>query len=187
MHATKGGSPLLNEVIDLYKHDAVSPFWQKDGAEVGYYTQLNNIYIPTEAMIARYQLQKIEELQRQALRANQSASIESLNQLFRSGQINTLPANNQRDSELRINEAITEIVKTINSTYSTKTKDKTSGETQIKYDQLQTHLASLENALTQLQTQLNITSGAYQKHLDTIVHAMQACQLHNLSDGAITA
>ena len=54
-------SPLLNEVIDLYKNDTVSPFWHKQGAPDAVYTGLNNITIPSAADIAQFQLKKIQD------------------------------------------------------------------------------------------------------------------------------
>jgi hypothetical protein len=182
MHAKNGSSPLLNEVIDLYRNDDVSPFWQKRGAESGYYTDLNNIIVPTEQEIQKYQLQHIEDLQKVAL-AHKDASIEKLNQLFTTGDVNSLPSKFKEDEQLNISDSLTEIVTMINSTYGARTG---SGEnTQIKFEQLQRGLKSLYNALTNLLAQLNGTSGVYQKHLQTILDAMNACELRDLSSGAI--
>lgn len=170
---------LVDNIVDLYRHDDVDPFWDKQPEP--HYSELNGVEAPTDQMIQEYQLSKIEDLQRAAL--TKKGNISMINELFTNKSINTMKFS--QDEQMQLNKSISNIVRMINSTYSDKTGSKKNDNIQYKYDSLLNHLTRLQTELKNIQQQLKIKDTVYEENLQSLAQAIKDCEMHSLSEGGI--
>ncbi len=172
---------LVDNIVDLYQHDNQRPFWDKNPEP--HYSELNQVEAPTEDVIKNYQLEKIRALQTAALK--KSNNIEEINKLFTNGDINSLAIKGKENEKIEINKSISNVVRMINSTYSDKQGSVTNNNLEYKYNNLSKHLKSLQKELQLLQKQLQIKDVVYEDNLKSLAAAIHACDMHDLSSGAI--
>lgn len=152
------------------------PFWGK-------YAELNNATVPSLDAIQAYQMAKIEMFQRAAIQKAEHKNA-NLNALFTNNSINSLPSAYNKEEEVILGEAITNIVNKLNWTYSYN-KSKSSPE--YDYQQMQQPLNILQNLIKQLNDTIiaNGGQGIPSKYLDTIQQTLNACQIGSLDAGTL--
>lgn len=150
---------------------AKDPFWGK-------YIDLNNVVVPDVSMIQNYQLTKIKMFSQDAQqRAAQKNA--SLNALFESGQINSLPGLINNDENYQLDKALTAIVGMMNGTYKSQ-KTETSD---YNYDQLRQTLQGLYNKINELNSVIlkNSKTGIPEHYLTELRAALNACKIESLN------
>lgn len=155
------------------------PFWGK-------YEELNLVTIPSSADIQAFQLKKIEEFQKAALSSQKNGKITELNELFKSGSINSKPSKYNQDEDVKIDKVITELMTSLNAGYSARSGSIKNGTMKYNYDSLQQKLRWTATVLENISKECGgINSFVYQEHLDELYNAIKACELQGLNDAAI--
>lgn len=153
------------------------PFWGK-------YEILNEATIPGLDDIQNYQLKKIEDFQQASL-VKAREKYASINQLFEDNRVNTLPAEHKRNEDIKLDEALTNIITTLNKTYGGNTSKK---KPTYDYDYLKQQVQSLYDQLQSLDSALQ-TAGAKDGlpgyYLDKLQEVMHACQLESLNPSVL--
>lgn len=158
------------------------PFWGK-------YEELNKVTVPNISEIQAYQLQKIKKFEEESLN-NMVKKHEKLNKLFTSGNVNQIGASYTKGENETINQAITNIVKALNSTYSARRKKKGEKEYEYYYETLQEKLSILKDAIEKVNKIFQLSPKGKEaqlinsKFITEIEAAMEACKIGSL--GSLT-
>lgn len=152
------------------------PFWGK-------YIELNNAIVPDIGMIQRYQLAKITEFQK-IMSDKVKNKNQALNDLFLSGEINTLPSRYQKDGEEHLDRAISDIVGMLNGTYRSNI---TKSNAEYDYENLQKLLIALVNRLRLLNNVIQDNNGQLipAAYINTLNEAIQACNIKSLDSNVL--
>lgn len=165
---------LRRNIRRVYK--GLEPFWGK-------YTVLNDAKVPDIPMIQQFQLDRIQHFQK-AMSDRVEGEDAKLNALFLNGQINSLPTKVKDGEEKRLDKAIEEIVKALNSTYdANKTKKKNNGE--YNYQKMARSLNWLQSCLEDLNKVIiaNNGKGIPKKYITRLKEGINACQMSSLDSG----
>ena len=147
------------------------PFW-------GSYKELNNVRIPEAEEIQRYQLQKMKEFFDLSLKQDKKTS--SINELFTSGDINSLISQSTNDQEMSLNKAVTSIVNNI-SEFRDLTKWTLQKDNASRYEQAQEKLIQLSAILTELKEKVSINSPIYNNDLERLNHLIAVNSLKSFN------
>lgn len=137
------------------------PFWHKYSGQ--FYGDLNKVKIPSNQMIKKYQLQKIEEFQESALK-KENQKTDLINPLFQNGDINILYLDSEKKQKIELDKALFEIVNNIRDFR----KLKNDWTIEDRYNKAQESLKKLEFILTDLKKKIDIKSPIYEKDLDEL-------------------
>lgn len=135
---------------NIYSGWDKEPFW-------GRYSALNSASVPSKSAIQNFQKAKMQELSRQAAERVKNKNL-LINQLIESGQINSLPGKYVQQEDVHLDQAITNIVKILNSSYGGRTSSKKNGVT-YKYDYFISVLGQLKSAIESLSAVIEANGG----------------------------
>lgn len=153
-----------------------NPFYDAQEPVVKY-SDLNEVIIPSNQAIQAYQLEKIEKYQEIALAKKEKAhNTQRINQLFTSGEINTLTL--ESGEELKLNEALNNIVSNLDEI---RNFQYWKGDRRKYLNELQNKIKNLNNILTTLQSQIKIDSIAFGNILDSLNSALDLCNIKSLN------
>lgn len=153
------------------------PFW-------GAYSELNKARTPTNPEIQRYQLQKLEEFQKQAQKT--SAAAKNINTLFLDNSINSMPGLAEGEQDLEISDAINRIVTHIEE-FRDLTKWSLQKDNAMRYQQAQAKLKQLSAYLTFLKERVGIDSPIYNQDLERLNNLIAENSLRSFSQASMVS
>lgn len=153
------------------------PFW-------GAYEDLNYVKTPTAEAIQRYQLQKLKQFSDIAVKKN--AKAQKINELFTSGDVNSLSSIADNEESLQLDTAITKIVTNIQE-FRDLTKWTLQKDNAARYEQAQAKLKELSAYLTLLKEKVNINSAVYDSDLDRLNHLISINSLRSFGQAEMAA
>lgn len=165
---------LKRNIRQVYKN--IEPFWGK-------YSELNNAIVPDIDMIQQFQLEKIESFQK-VMQQRVAGKNDIINQLFLSGNINSLISRSEEYEDLELERVITSIVGIMNGTYKdNKTKDRD----EYKYNSLQQKLVSLVNILQKLNAVIASNNGQIipEFYIEELKRTITACDMSSLNTSVL--
>ena len=165
---------LKRNIRQVYK--IIEPFWGK-------YSELNNAIVPDIDMIQQFQLEKIESFQK-VMQQRVAGKNDIINQLFLSGNINSLISRSEEYEDLELERVITSIVGIMNGTYKdNKTKDRD----EYKYNSLQQKLVSLVNILQKLNAVIASNNGQIipEFYIEELKRTITACDMSSLNTSVL--
>lgn len=155
---------LRNRVINNPTN--LEPFWDA-------YEALNDVNIPSPNEIQTYQLNKIKAFEESAGKNNNN-KFQAINQLFLSGEVNTLEGYNEENKMGHIGKAILQVVSLIGE-FRDLTKYSLQKDNELRYEQAQAKLIELHSFLTNFKSQIGVNSMVY----DTDLAALESLIHHN--------
>lgn len=153
------------------------PFW-------GSYEKLNNVRIPEAEEIQRYQLQKMKEFFDLSLKQDKKTS--AINELFTSGDVNSLISQSTNDQEISLNKAVTSIINNI-SEFRDLTKWTLQKDNASRYEQAQEKLIQLSAILTELKEKVSINSPIYDNDLERLNHLISINSLKSFNQAEMSS
>ena len=165
---------LKRNIRQVYKN--IEPFWGK-------YSELNNAIVPDIDMIQQFQLEKIESFQK-VMQQRVAGKNDIINQLFLSGDVNSLISRSEEYEDLELERVITSIVGIMNGTYKdNKTKDRD----EYKYNSLQQKLISLVNILQKLNAVIASNNGQMipEFYIEELKKTIIACEMPSLNTSVL--
>lgn len=153
------------------------PFW-------GAYEDLNYAKTPSAEMIQRYQLQKLQQFSNAAVKKNDKA--QKINQLFTSGNINSLENLADTEQNLQLDEAVSQIVTNIQE-FRDLTKWSLQKDNAARYEQAQAKLKELSAYLTMLREKVGINSVVYDTDLERLNHLISINSLRSFGQAEMAS
>lgn len=170
-----------NNIIESYANK--DPFWDPYNG-TPQYSLLNQVVVPDISAIRAYQIEKIEEFENTTLE-NKFANLDNIAK----DNFSNLIAAFENDESQVINQMLENFVTKMNSFYYVN-KGETKSDKDWAY--LRRNLAALEQALTQLMTELNVQKlnsfgmpTVLQQTLELIQKNLAACNIHSLDSATI--
>ena len=176
---------VLNEA--LLNDYGRSPFW--DSSYTGEkYTDLDGVTVPDYSDIQKYQMKKLEDYTKASLEdQSEKRAVDIINGLFLSGDINYLPAQNDKENELILDKVVTNLMNKFNDQSIFYEKNKNNNSiAENEYQQLNNNLIVLQKELINLKKRLSINSPIYNRYLSQIAAAVNECGLNSLNGKNIT-